>query len=79
MGLGQETDVNELVRTIEQLAGREIHSLNIPTESGGVSRLVADLTLARRMLNYEPQVDLTSGLGLLLERDPQFQIAFQGK
>lgn len=79
VGLGQEIDVNELVRTIEQLAGREIHSLNIPTESGGVSRLVADLTLARRMLNYEPQVDLTSGLGLLLERDPQFQIAFQGK
>jgi UDP-glucose 4-epimerase len=75
VGLGQETSVNELVRTIEQIAGCEIHSLNVPTESGGVSRLVADLTLARRKLKYEPQVDLKTGLRLLLEQDPQFQVA----
>lgn len=74
VGLGQETSVNELVRTIEQVAGCEIHSLHVPTESGGVSRLVADLTLARHKLNYEPQVDLKAGLRLLLERDPQFQV-----
>jgi UDP-glucose 4-epimerase len=73
VGLGQETSINELVRTIERIAGREIHSLHVPTESGGVSRLVADLTLARDRLNYEPQIDLKTGLRLLLERDPQFQ------
>jgi len=74
VGLGQETSINELVRTIEQVAGCEIHSLPVPTESGGVSRLVADLTLAHHKLNYEPQVDLKTGLRLLLERDPQFQV-----
>jgi UDP-glucose 4-epimerase len=79
VGLGQETSVNELVHTIEQVAGCEIHSLHVPTESGGVSRLVADLTLARHRLNYEPQVDLKTGLKLLLEHDPQFQITVHDK
>jgi UDP-glucose 4-epimerase len=79
VGLGQETSVNELVRTVERIAGREVHSLHVPTESGGVSRLVADLTLARSRLNYEPQVDLETGLRLLLERDPQFQAAARSK
>ncbi len=79
VGLGQETSVNELVRTIEQVAGCEIHSLHVPTESGGVSRLVADLTLARHRLDYEPQVDLKTGLKLLLEHDPQFQITVHDK
>jgi len=79
VGLGQETSVNELVRTIEQIVGCEIHSLNVPTESGGVSRLVADLTLARRKLNYEPRVDLKTGLRLLLERGPQFQVVVRDK
>lgn len=75
VGLGRETRVNELVRTIEQVTGREAHVLHVRAESGGVSRLVADLRLARRWLNYESQVDLETGLRFLLERDPQFQLA----
>jgi UDP-glucose 4-epimerase len=79
VGLGQETSVNELVRAIERITGHETHPLHVPSQSGGVSRLVADLALARRWLNYEPQVDLKMGLRLLLERDPQFQVAVRGK
>ncbi len=74
VGLGQETSINELILAVERIAGREIHPLRVPTESGGVSRLVADLTLARDKLNYEPQIDLETGLRLLLERDSQFQV-----
>ncbi|MEJ2555099.1 MAG: NAD-dependent epimerase/dehydratase family protein [Anaerolineae bacterium] len=75
VGSGQETDVNTLVRSIEKVTRHEAQALHIRAESGGVSRLVADLTLARRWLKYEPQVDLEIGLKLLLERDPQFQVA----
>jgi UDP-glucose 4-epimerase len=75
VGSGQETGVNALVRSIEKVTGREAHALHVRAESGGVSRLVADLTLARRWLKYEPQVGLEIGLRLLLERDPQFQVA----
>jgi len=79
VGLGQETSVNELVRAIERITGRETHPLHVPSQSGGVNRLVADLASARGWLNYEPQVDLETGLRLLLERDPQFQVAVRGK
>ena len=72
VGLGRETSINELVRIIERVTSREAHVLYVRAESGGVSRLVGDLTLARRWLNYEPQVDLETGLKLLLEYDPQF-------
>jgi UDP-glucose 4-epimerase len=75
VGSGQETSVNVLVRSIERVTRREAHALHVRAESGGVSRLVADLTLARRWLKYEAQVDLERGLRLLLERDPQFQAA----
>jgi UDP-glucose 4-epimerase len=75
VGLGRETTVNDLVRAIERIADKETHALHVPSESGGVSRLVADLTLARRWLNYEPKIDLQTGLRLLLERDQQFRIA----
>ena len=66
VGSGRETSVNDLVRAIERITGREAQVLNVRAEGGGVSRLVADLTLARRRLRYEPQVDLETGLRLLL-------------
>lgn len=79
VGLGQETSVNDLVRAIERTTGREVHPLHVASESGGVSRLVADLTMARRWLSYEPQVDLETGLRLLLEHAPQFRAAVRSK
>jgi len=72
VGSGCETSVNALVHSIERVTGHEPQVLHVRAESGGVSRLVADLTLARRWLGYEPKVDLEVGLRLLLERDPQF-------
>ena len=41
--------------------------------SGGVSRLCADLTLAKEKLNYRPSIDLSDGLRLTLRRDPRFK------
>jgi UDP-glucose 4-epimerase len=75
VGLGRETSVNQLVRAIERVTAREVHVLHVKAEDGGVQRLVADLSQARRWLGYEPKVDLESGLRLLLERDPQFRPA----
>ena len=72
VGSGRETSVNQLVETIEHVVGHSVQVLHVHAQSGGVSRLVADLTRARRLLNYTPRVDLTTGLQLLLEKDPQF-------
>jgi UDP-glucose 4-epimerase len=72
VGSGQETSVNHLVDAIERVTGRETQMLRVHAESGGVSRLVADLTQARRLLDYEPHIDLTTGLRRLMDNDPQF-------
>ncbi|MGQ9501748.1 MAG: NAD-dependent epimerase/dehydratase family protein [Anaerolineae bacterium] len=72
VGSGQETSVNQLVGTIERVVGRSVQVLYVYAQSGGVSRLVADLTRARQLLNYTPRVDLATGLQLLLEQDHRF-------
>ncbi len=42
------------------------------TSQGGVSRLVADLSRARQLLDYQPRTQLREGLKQLLAKDPQF-------
>ena len=59
-----------ITRTIPAPAVELLHS---PAESGGVSHLCADIAVARKLLNYEPRVDLAQGLRLTLERDSRFQ------
>ena len=64
IGWGLGTTVNELIRTVERATGRRAHVLHNLQESGGVSRLCADITLAREHLGYRPMVELEEGLGL---------------
>jgi len=75
IGSGHETSVHKLVEVVERVTGREAQALYVRAESGGVSRLMADLQQARHWLEYTPKVDLETGLKLLLERDPQFTMA----
>ncbi|MDH4135786.1 MAG: NAD-dependent epimerase/dehydratase family protein [Anaerolineae bacterium] len=75
VGSGQELSINELIKKVEQATGREVHSLYNAAQSGGVSRLVADISLARCKLGFNPKTDIDKGLRLLLERDPQFKVA----
>jgi len=73
VGCGHETSINELVVVVSEVVGREVEVLHSPAESGGVSRLCADVTAARQLLDYESQVGLQQGLSMMLERDPRFQ------
>ena len=73
IGSGQELTVNGLVAAMERLTGRKANRLVNAEKSGGVPRLVADIGLARRLLNFEPRVDLTSGLRRMLEEDARFR------
>ncbi|MBN1975935.1 MAG: NAD-dependent epimerase/dehydratase family protein [Anaerolineae bacterium] len=73
VGAGSETSVNDLVGLVAKVTGQEAELLHSPAESGGVSRLYADVSVARRLLDYQPRVDLARGLRLTLEQDPRFQ------
>ncbi len=72
IGSGVETSVNELVRAVERAAGRRAHVLQHPRPPGGASRLCADISLARKRLNYRPAGTLVDGLRLTIERDSRF-------
>jgi UDP-glucose 4-epimerase len=73
VGTGRETSINDLVARVAETTGCEVDLLHSPAESGGVSRLCADISIARQLLSYEPRVDLAQGLGLTLKRDARFQ------
>ncbi len=72
IGTGIGTSLNDLVRLIEQVTGRQARIIVNPAVAGGVSSLVANTARAKELLGYQPQVSLEQGLVWLVERDPQF-------
>lgn len=73
VGSGRETSINELVATMEKVTGKSAHVLYNPQASGGVSRMVADLSRARKLLGYKPRVSLEEGLRRMIRYDVRFQ------
>jgi UDP-glucose 4-epimerase len=73
IGSGQEVQIGDLAAQIARIEGMQANVLRNPSQSGGVSRLVADVTAARRLLDWEPRTDLDQGLRLTLDRDPRFR------
>lgn len=70
VGTGQGTDLNQLVQAVQNVTGRAAKTIVNPAVSAGVSSLVADISVARKLLNYNPKVSLEAGLTCLIERDP---------
>ncbi len=72
IGSGQETSINDLVRTLERVTGRKAHVLYNGEASPGMSRMVADLSRARELLGYKPRVSLYEGLTRMVREDARF-------
>lgn len=73
VGSGRETSVRELVRHVMELTKSDAEIIYNPRTDTGVSRMCADISLARQKLNYQPRVSLAEGLRLTLERDPLYK------
>ena len=73
IGSGKETSISELIKCVQDVTGSNAEVIYSPKTSGGVSRLCADLTLAKEKLNYRPSIGLVDGLRLTLKRDPRFK------
>jgi UDP-glucose 4-epimerase len=76
IGSGQEISINGLAQCVARVTGKQVNLLHNQSQSGGVSRLVADVTLARKLLGWAPHTELEEGLRLTLERDPRFSQSF---
>lgn len=73
VGCGQEVSINGLADQVARVTGQRINVLHTLGQSSGVSRLVADIGLARQALGWTPRTGLEQGLRLTLERDPRFR------
>lgn len=72
IGSGREVSINDLAARIAEITGTRANLLHNRSQSGGVSRLVADVTLAAKLLGWTPRTELHEGLRLTVERDPRF-------
>jgi UDP-glucose 4-epimerase len=73
VGSGTETSIRELIKKVGAVADRDVDALFNAATTGGVSRMRADLTLAKQRLNYKPSITLEKGLQLTLQRDSRFK------
>lgn len=73
VGGGVGTSVRDLVRMVLETTAAGSEVITNPKVTPGVSRMAADLTLAREKLGYQPRFSLAEGLRLTLDRDPRFR------
>jgi len=72
VGSGEETSVRDLARLVNSITGGRPEEVYNPRISGGVSRMCADITLAKEKLNYIPLVPLAMGIRLTMEQGKHF-------
>ncbi len=73
IGSGREVSINDLAACVGRVSGKRIGVLHNQGHEAGVSRLVANVDLARELLGWKPRTTLEEGLRLTVERDPRFQ------
>jgi nucleoside-diphosphate-sugar epimerase len=67
IGCSSRISVNDLWRTMANLAGSDLEPRHEPPRAGDVPHSLADISSARRALGYEPAVDFREGLRRTLD------------
>ncbi|GAB4445444.1 MAG: SDR family NAD(P)-dependent oxidoreductase [Anaerolineales bacterium] len=73
IGSGRETSIRELIKAVLEVTGSKAEVIYNAQTSGGVSRMCADISLAKEKLNYHPSIKLEEGLRLTIKRDVRFK------
>jgi len=63
LAYGQGQTLHDLVSLIEMAVGKQAVATYQPSQTGEVTRYVADIGKAKNLLGYEPQTPLTAGIG----------------
>jgi len=74
VGSGSGTTINVLVEQLEKVTGRRAQRVWNREKTGGVRQLVADISKAREVLNYQPKITLDAGLERMLVEDHRFAL-----
>ncbi len=73
IGSGAEISINDLAAKVLRITTSRANLLHNLGSPGGVSRLVADVSLALELLDWQPKTSLDQGLKLTVERDARFR------
>jgi nucleoside-diphosphate-sugar epimerase len=60
---GERTTINQLLGELRDLTDADIESVHVASRPGEVRHSQADCSRARKVLGYEPRIDLREGLG----------------
>jgi UDP-glucose 4-epimerase len=72
IGSGKETSVVDLAERVIELTGSKTETIYNPKAKGGVSRMRADISRAKYLLDYGPLTSLEEGLTRTLQEDDRF-------
>lgn len=72
IGSGTETSIDELALEIERATGKPVNRIYNRDKSGGVQRLLADISRAQMKLGFRPHRSLAKGIRLMLRDDKRF-------
>jgi len=61
-GTGARITLNQVLKLLEKITGKKIEARYDPPRSGDIRDSQADITLARKVLGYEPRVQFEEGL-----------------
>jgi UDP-glucose 4-epimerase len=64
---GRSTDLLTLLGSLNRLLGTDVAPIHAPPRAGDVRESMADITLARRFLNFDPPIDFEEGLRRSIE------------
>jgi UDP-glucuronate 4-epimerase len=62
LGNSHPINLNTMVQTIEAAVGRKAHIERLPDQPGDVPITFADISKARRLLNYDPKTPFSEGI-----------------
>ena len=67
IGVGTRTSLNQLIGALNQILGTAIKSIHEPARAGDVRHSVADVSKARKLIDYAPRVSFEEGLQRVLD------------
>ena len=79
MAEGRQTSLLQLLEHLSNLLGKKVTPNFQPARVGDVRESLADITLARSLLGFEPQTNLETGLRQTIDYYRQLSEAKLGK
>ena len=67
VAFGQRRTVNQLLSTLKDLSGSKIQAVYRDPRPGDIRHSLADISLANKLLGYDPQYDIDRGLDITFE------------